>query len=117
MAGVLRRSKLSRITTTMMLPRAMKNSVMGMDAGRFWARRNARRAPEMCMTSFPLLALDALIVAVDLRGRAHEVSSPQEGVTPIVQNIPDSVVLLLLAVIIVVAVLIIRAVWRAVNKA
>ncbi len=65
---------------------------------------------------FPLLALDALIVAVDLMGRSHEVPSRQEGVTMLVRNIPGSVVLLLLAIIIVVDFLIICAVWRAMNK-
>ncbi len=66
---------------------------------------------------FPLLALDALIIAVDLSGRQH-VTGPglTPGVTMAEQNIPGSVILLLLAVIIVVDFLIIRAVWLAVNK-
>ena len=65
---------------------------------------------------FPLLALDALIVAVDLSGRSHEIASRQEGVTLLVQNIPGLVVLLLVAIIVSVDFLIIRAVWRAVTK-
>ncbi len=66
---------------------------------------------------FPLLAMDALIIAADLTGRTHIVGpSITPGVTMAEQNIPGSVVLLLLAVIVVVDFLVIRATWRAVNK-
>jgi serine/threonine protein kinase/signal peptidase I len=66
---------------------------------------------------FPLLALDALIVSIDFRGRTHIIGPGlTPGVTMAEQNIPVLVVLLLLAVIIVVDFLIVSAVWRAVNK-
>jgi tRNA A-37 threonylcarbamoyl transferase component Bud32 len=66
---------------------------------------------------FPLLALDALIVSIDLSGRKHIVGPGlTPGVTMVDLNIPGSVAVLLLALIIVVDFLIIRAVWRAVNK-
>jgi predicted Ser/Thr protein kinase len=66
---------------------------------------------------FPLLALDALIIWADLRGRMHIVGP---GLTPgtmmAEQNIPGLVVLLWLAIIIAVDFFIIRAVWRGVNR-
>ncbi len=66
---------------------------------------------------FPLLAIDTLIIKADLGGRTHVVGP---GLTPgtamAERNIPGSVVLLWLAVIIIVDFLIIRAVWRAVQK-
>ncbi|MEA3212535.1 MAG: eukaryotic-like serine/threonine-protein kinase [Chthoniobacter sp.] len=66
---------------------------------------------------YPLLALDALIIRADLSGRTHIVGPGlTPGTTMAEQNIPGLVVLLLLAVIIVVDFLIIRTVWRAVNR-
>ncbi len=66
---------------------------------------------------FPLLALDALIVAADLSGRRH-VTGPglTPGVTMAELLIPGWQMLLVLAFIVIVDWLIIRAVWRAVNK-
>jgi hypothetical protein len=66
---------------------------------------------------FPLLALDALIISADLSGRTHIVGPGlTPGVTMAEQNIPVSVVLLMMAIIIVVDFLIIGGVWRAVNQ-
>ena len=67
---------------------------------------------------FPLLALDALILAVDLSGRKHVVGPGlQTGVAMAELRIPGWQMLLVLAFIVLVDWLIIRAVWRAVGGA
>lgn len=60
---------------------------------------------------FPLCAMDALIIKADLSGRSHMVSP---GMAEL--HISGIVALLLVSVILIVDFLIIRAVWRAVNK-